>query len=122
MFNTSDEKHILAESLVQGNDQDKVVKSLDYILDNHTPFALYIATADRTNCMWVFDPSTVYDMLGGKDIHDKTFRSVFSEGWERDSGILFYVLRKVGPVVVIRFTENSIKDVKDIVLSEGNIP
>jgi hypothetical protein len=101
-LNTPEEKSILAESLSLTQDREAVLESLRYIADNRTPFALYIATKDRSNVMWVFDPDTVYEMLGGEDIHDKTFRSVFPDHNERQDGILFYVLTKTSPIVVIK--------------------
>lgn len=113
MFNTEHEREVLAQSLRNSGDVDGVLESLYYVAQNHTPFALYIATADRSSCMWIFDPDTVYEMLGGKDIHDKTFRSVFTDDIERGNGILFYVLRKVGPAIVIRLSEDTIRSVID---------
>ena len=113
MFNTENECNVLTESLRNSGNIDKVIMSLYHVVQNHTPFALYIATADRSNCMWIFDSETIYDMLGGQDIHDKTFRKVFSEGAEREEGILFYVLRKIGPVVAVRLNEDTIRSVID---------
>lgn len=111
MFNTEAEKDILIKSLMKSGDRDGVVDCLEYIIEHHTPFALYVATADRSSCMWIFDPDTVYEMLGGEDIHDKTFRSVFTDDIERSQGILFYVLRKVGPALVIRLSEETLSDI-----------
>lgn len=90
-----------------------MIESLRHVVQNHTPFALYIATADRSNCMWIFDPDMVCEMLGGEDIHDKTFRSVFVDDDERKQGILFYVFRKVGPILTIRMGEDTIRSVID---------
>lgn len=101
-INTPEEKKILAQSLNKTGDREGVLESLRFIADNRTPFALYVATKDRSNVMWVFDPDTVYEMLGGEDIHDKTFRTLFPEQPERQEGILFYVFTKTQPVVVIR--------------------
>ena len=107
-LNTPEEKSILARSLGHTSDREGVLESLRYIADNRTPFALYVATKDRSNVMWVFDPDTVYEMLGGEDIHDKTFRSVFPEQNDRQDGILFYVLTKTSPIVVIRLSLETI--------------
>ena len=90
-----------------------MIESLHHVAQNHTQLALYIATADRSNCMWIFDPDTVCEMFGGEDIHDKTFRSVFVDDDEREQGILFYVLRKVGPIITIRMGEDTIRSVID---------
>lgn len=109
--NSESEKQVLIKSLMRSKDREGVIESLNYVLEHHTPFALYIATADRSNCMWVFDPDTVYDMLGGQDIHTKTFRSLFQDDIERSNGILFYVLNKTGPAIVVRLYEETILDV-----------
>jgi hypothetical protein len=103
MYNTDLEKNVLVDSLSKSDDPKGVLESLRYIQKNKTPFSLYIATLDRTNCMWIFDSSTVYDMLGGKDIHDKIFRKIFDED-ERESGILFYIFQKTAPVTAIRLS------------------
>lgn len=112
-FNTQEERDALKQSLLNTENLSEALECLEHVLVNRTPFALYVATADRTNCMWIFDPNTVYEMLGGEDIHDKTFRSVFIDDIERSQGILFYVLRKVGPAMVIRLSDTSLRDVLD---------
>lgn len=113
MFNTEQEKEILADSLKRSGDTKSIIYCLETIANNHTPFALYIATRDRSNCTWIFDPDTVYEMIGGEDIHDKTFRSLFTNDIERREGILFYILRKVGPIISVRVSEKTILDVID---------
>jgi hypothetical protein len=111
VFNTEHERAVLTQSLRNSGDIDNVLESLYFVIQNHTPFALYVATADRSNCTWIFDPDMVYEMLGGEDIHIKTFRTLFTDDIERGEGILFYVLRKVGPVVTIRLGESTIRSV-----------
>lgn len=115
MFNSEAEKQVLVKSLKGSRDPEAVLESLDYVIENHTPFALYVATADKSSCMWLFDPETVYEMLGGQDIHDKTFRTMFVDDIERREGILFYVLRKTGPALIVRLSEETIRDVRDLV-------
>ena len=111
MFNTDAEINVLAESLKNSGDVGGVLESLHYVLEHHTPFGLYIATADRSNCMWLFDPPTLYEMLGGQDIHDKTFRSVFIDDEEKSNGVLFYVLKKVGAVIVVKLSTETVREV-----------
>lgn len=111
MFNTEHEKEILADSLKRSGDPESIVYCLETVANYHSPFALYIATRDRSNCTWIFDPDTVYEMVGGKDIHDKTFRSLFTNDIERSEGILFYILRKIGPIISVRVSEKTILDI-----------
>ena len=99
---SENEENILTESFLKSNDKTGIVESLRYILDYRTPFALYIATLDRSNTMWIFDPDMVYDMLGGEDIHSKTFRTLFPSLTDRQTGVLFYVLDKISPTTVTR--------------------
>lgn len=113
MYNTDLEKDVLVESLSKSEDPSGVLESLRYIEKNRTPFSLYIATLDRSNCMWIFDSSTIYDMLGGKDIHDKIFRKIFSEG-ERENGVLFYIFQKTAPVTAIRLSIDFITDLIEL--------
>lgn len=111
MFNTETEKNILVKSLRRTGQIDVVIQSLHGVVQTHSPFALYIATADRSSCSWIFDKPTVFDMLGGEDIHHKTFRSIYTTEEERDTGVIFYIFRKIGPIVAIRLTKDSINSV-----------
>jgi hypothetical protein len=52
-------------------------------------------------------------MIGGEDIHEKTFRSLFTSEIERSEGIIFYILRKIGPLISIKVSEKTILDVID---------
>lgn len=113
MFNTEHEKEILADSLKRSGDTESVIYCLESVANDHTPFALYIATEDRSNCTWIFDSDTVYEMIGGEDIHEKTFRSLFTSEIERSEGIIFYILRKIGPLISIKVSEKTILDVID---------
>ncbi len=102
------EENILTESFLKSNDREGVIDSLKYILDHKTPFALYIATLDRSNTMWIFDPDMVYDMLGGEDIHSKTFRTLSPNIIDRQTSVLFYVLDKISPAIVTKIELNTI--------------
>lgn len=120
MFNTEEEKHVLTECLRRSGNVKDAIDSIDRVLAKGTPFALYIATLDKSNCMWIFDENTLYEMLGGVDIHKKTFSSIFEEEWERESGVLLYVMRKVGPIVAVRLSKKFLTDVRNSL--ELNIP
>jgi hypothetical protein len=113
VFDNSSETNLLARTLKRTGKTEQILKNLQNVLDTRNPFALYIATADRSSCSWIFDKSTVFDMLGGEDIHSKTFRSLFLTEQEREAGILFYIFRKIGPIVAVRLTDSSIKSVME---------
>lgn len=108
MSNTPEEKRILAEFLKRAQDKEGVEDCLRFISANKTPLALYIATKDKSNVMWIFDPSTIYEMLGGEDIHEKTFRSLFSEEEDKENYVLFYIFTKTSPIVVIKISLDTI--------------
>jgi hypothetical protein len=68
VFNTESEKSVLVQSLRRTSDPESAKRSLEIVVEKQTPLAFYIATADKSNCMWLFNPTSVYDMLGGEDI------------------------------------------------------
>ncbi len=111
MYNTESEKKLLVESIRRTADPESAAKSLKIILDKHTPIAFYIATADRSNCMWLFNPDSVYDMLGGEDIHRKIFKQIFKTEEEREQGVLCYVFTKTEKTVVVRLSRSTITEV-----------
>lgn len=118
VFNTDAEKNLLAKSLKNVDDVGQAIESLKIVVERKTPFGLYIATLDRSNCMWIFKPEVVYYMLGGEDIHKKTFNAAFEGIEDKSEGILFYVLRKVGPIVTVRLSTTTIRSVIDSLESD----
>ena len=111
MFENTSETNLLAKTLRRTGKPEQVLRNLQVVLDTRNPFALYIATADRSSCSWIFDKSMVFDMLGGEDIHSKTFRTLFITEQERESGLLFYIFRKIGPIVAVRLSDQNLKTV-----------
>lgn len=101
ILNSEEEKNILKESLKATDDLNEMVHCLEIILKNRSPFAMYIATADKTNCMWIFDAETICEMVGGDRQYEKITQEVC--GGEKDQGeILFFIFRKIGPIHVLR--------------------
>jgi hypothetical protein len=101
-LNSENEKKSLKESLRNTEDPKETLECLEYILAHKTPFALYIATADGVNRTWIFDPDTVYRMLGGEDKYISIFNSLFASEEEKEAGVVFFIFRKVGPLYSIR--------------------
>lgn len=110
-FNSEDEKKSLKESLKNTESLPKTIKYLEHILKYRTPFALYIATADRTDCMWIFDPDTIYNMVGGTSEYKKIFNSLFTSDEEKFTGVVFFIFRKVGPIYSIRIDLELISEI-----------
>lgn len=111
MRNTQEEKEALIKSLMNTQDLNETVHCLEKVLMKRTPFALYVATADRTNCIWIFDPETIYEMVGGKDKYDETREGMFLTPEEKETGVVFFVLKKVGPLYAVRLDIDIIDEV-----------
>jgi hypothetical protein len=108
------EKNILKESFLNTTDLNQTVFCLECVLKYHTPFALYIATADRSDCSWIFDVDTVYGMLGGKDKYKQIFSSTQLENLEQDNQepqTMFFIFRKVGPIYAIKISLETIEEI-----------
>lgn len=101
-LNSEQEKKSLRDSLRNTDDLQETLKCLEHILVHRTPFALYIATADRTDCTWIFDPETIYGMVGGEDKYDVIFDSLFPTEEDKSVGIVFFIFKKVGPLYSVR--------------------
>jgi hypothetical protein len=110
-LNSEHEKKSLRESLRNTENLQDTLECLEQVLMHRTPFALYVATADKTDCMWIFDPDTVYQMIGGEDKYDKIFDSLFSTEEERSVGLVFFILRKVGPLYSVRVDIETIDEI-----------
>jgi hypothetical protein len=100
--NSDQERQSLKNSLKNTEDLQETLKYLEYVLAYRTPFALYIATADRSDCMWIFDPGTVYRMIGGEHNYDRIRENLFPTEEEEATGIVFFIFRKVGPIYSIK--------------------
>lgn len=117
-FNSDDERKSLKESLRNTENLSETLECLEHILTHRTPFALYIATADRTDCMWIFDPKTVYDMVGGVSKYKEIFNCLFPSDEEKSTGIVFFILRKIGPIYSIRVDLELIDEIVDDLYKE----
>lgn len=101
-FNSENEKNALKESLLNTENLQDTLACLEQVLTFRTPFALYIATADKTDCSWIFDPETVYHMVNGEDNYKQIFDSLFKSEEDKATGVIFFIFRKVGPIYSIR--------------------
>lgn len=112
-INSEQEKESLKASLKNTENLQETLECLEYILKHKTPFALYVATADRTNCLWIFDPQTVYGMVGGEDKYNSIYNSLFTTEEDRSVGLIFFIFRKVGPLYSIRVDTDLINEIID---------
>jgi len=117
-FNTEEEKAALLASLSNTNDLSQTIYCLEKVLEYRTPFALYVATADRSDCTWIFDEEMVYSMLGGEDRYIKVRKDMFPTPLEEESGVVFFVFKKVGPFYSIRVDLALIEEILDELTQE----
>lgn len=110
-LNSDQEKKSLKDSLKNIDNPLEVIESLEQVLEYKTPFALYIATADRTNCSWIFDQQTIYRMLGGEYHYRVVFDSLFPTPEDKELGVVFLILRKVGPLYAVRVGVETIDEI-----------
>lgn len=109
-LNSEQEKNSLRESLKNTSDLNQTIFCLECVLKYKTPFALYIATADKTNCSWIFDKDVVYGMLGGEDKY-KTIQNSMDPETDGDAEIIFFIFKKVGPLYAIRVDIETIEEI-----------
>jgi hypothetical protein len=100
-LHSEQEKNSLKESLKNTDDLNQTIFCLECILKYKTPFALYIATADKTNCSWIFDKDIIYSMLGGEDKYKKIQASTDSENSDTEE-VTFFIFKKVGPIYAVK--------------------
>lgn len=112
-LNSEQEKQSLKESLKNTEDLDQTLLCLECILEYKTPMALYIATADRSDCTWIFDADMIYSMLGGERKYKDIYKTLFTSETEDESeaGILFFIFKKVGPFYSIRIDLQTIEEI-----------
>ena len=101
-FNTEEEKQALKHSLLNTEDLKETLECLEVVLISRTPFALYVATADRSDCTWIFDPETIYQMVGGEKKYNEIKDSILTTEEEKSVGVIFFIFKKVGPLYSIR--------------------
>ena len=110
-INSDQEKQSLKNSLKKTENLQDTLINLEYVLAHRTPFALYIATADKSDCLWIFDPDTVYRMIARKHNYSVIRKSLFPTEEEEATGIVFFIFRKVGPIYSIKVDIETIDEI-----------
>jgi hypothetical protein len=117
LFNSAKDRHLLFESLKRTGDVPFMISALSYVIENHSPFSLYVATRDRSDCLWIFDPKVVLYMLGGEVNYKAVFDSMFLTEEEKSVGVIMFVMKKTGPLISLRLEEELLlevsRDLKD---------
>lgn len=117
-INSEKEKEYLKESLKRTENLQRTLECLEQVLVKKTPFALYIATADRSDCSWIFDPELIYGMIGGEHQYKEVVESLFETEEERATGIVLFILKKIGPLYSVRVDLETINEIIDDLYNE----
>ena len=113
MEDSANAKEVLINSFLESRASEftKILEHLERILNTKDPFALYIATADKSNCSWIFDKKTLCSMLGG-EANYLAIENQIAKDSEEDF-VLFFILKKVGPLYSIRLEVEFLNEVLD---------
>lgn len=100
--NSSREIELLKQSFELSDDLPAMIESLKRVYRDKSPIALYIATLDKSDIMWLFDKKEIFYLLGGESQYISVKEQIFPE---KQTGIMFFILKKAGPFysVVIDF-------------------
>lgn len=110
-FNSKEEKEALRASLLNTENLQDTLECLERVLIDRTPFALYVATADRSDCIWIFDPDTIYEMVGGQAKYSQVRDEILVSEEDKAVGVIFFILKKVGPLYSIRLDIDVIDEI-----------
>ena len=105
------EQHdLLLECFRKVGNRSLILDKIDEVIGNHNPISLYIATKDRQDCLFIFDPQTTYYMLGGREVYDRAFEMLFTTFDDKKSGIILFILRKIGPFLLVKMSDKDLEE------------
>jgi len=91
--------------------EKELVPEFKKSLEKNEPIGLYVATEDQSDITWLFGKTHIAPMLGGDDaLKDVTDQLLPSEE-DKKEGVLFAVLKKVGPIYAIRLEKAVLEEV-----------
>ena len=91
--------------------EEELVPKFRACLKNNDPIALYVATQDQNDLMWIFEKSEISRMLGGSDSLESISEQLLPDEEDKDEGVVFVVLKKVGPIYAIRLEKEVLEEV-----------
>ena len=91
--------------------EEELVPKFRSCLKNNDPIALYVATQDQNDLMWIFEKSEISRMLGGPDSLESISEQLLPDEEDKDEGVVFVVLKKVGPIYAIRLEKAVLEEV-----------
>lgn len=81
------------------------------ILKENGPIALYVATKDQDNIMWLFDKEEINRMLGGESSLEELTEQLLPEEKDKKEGVVLVIFKKVGPIYAIRLEKAILEEV-----------
>ena len=80
-------------------------------LKENEPIGLYIATEDQSDITWIFGEKEIGRMLGGKEALEDITNQLLPTPKDREEGVVFAILKKVGPLYAVRLEKEVLKEV-----------
>lgn len=92
-------QELLERSLGAVENKEAVLNGIKNVLETRVPFALYVATADSSDCTWIFDAETVIDMAGGKQRYiDRLLSDEVFKLYPDENPCPMFIFKKTGPI------------------------
>jgi len=95
---------------IYSSEEDLIPKFRESIKTNE-PIGLYVATKDQSDIMWVFGKEEIASMLGGDEELERLVNQLLPTEKDKREGILFAILKKVGPIYAIRLEKAILEEV-----------
>tara|TARA_S200002703_G_scaffold83223_1_gene71658 strand:- start:1016 stop:1360 length:345 start_codon:yes stop_codon:yes gene_type:complete len=90
--------------------EEELVPKFRSCLKNNDPIALYVATKDQDDLMWIFEKDEISRMMGGDESLESVSEQLLADDGNNE-GVVFVVLKKVGPIYAIRLEKEVLEEV-----------
>ena len=91
--------------------EKELIPSFKKSLIENEPIGLYIATEDQSDITWLFGKEDIAPMLGGYDALKDITDQLLPSDRDKKEGIVFAVLKKVGPLYAVRLEKDVLSEV-----------
>lgn len=91
--------------------EKELVPEFQKTLEENEPIGLYIATEDQSDISWIFGREEVGRMLGGDENLDSITEQLLPSPKDRREGVVFAILKKVGPIYAVRLEKEVLEEV-----------
>ena len=91
--------------------EKELVPSFKKSLEEDEPIGLYIATEDQSDITWLFGKTHIAPMIGGDDALKDVTEQLLPSEEDKKEGVVFAILKKVGPIYAIRLEKAVLEEV-----------